>query len=73
LEDKLIDSRIRLNGHALRITEERITKKVLNITIKGKNSTGRLRSRWEKGLGNVSCGRKNMEGCCVRGALGRWM
>jgi hypothetical protein len=60
--DGLIDSRIRLYGHILRINEERITKKVSNITIKGKNLTGRLRSRWEKRLGRLSCGRKNMEG-----------
>jgi hypothetical protein len=45
-------------GYVLRINEKRGTKKVLNITLKGKNPTGRLRSRWEGRLGKLSCGRK---------------
>jgi hypothetical protein len=60
LEEKLIDGRIRWYGHVLRVTEERIPKKVLSMNIKGKYQTGRLRSRWEQGLGKLSYGRKNM-------------
>jgi hypothetical protein len=35
-------------GHDIKINEERITKKVLNMQVKGKRPRGRPRSRWEQ-------------------------
>jgi hypothetical protein len=47
LESKLSNNRIRWYGHILRIKEERITKKVLSMKVKGKHPRGRPSSRWE--------------------------
>jgi hypothetical protein len=38
---------MRWSGHILKINEERILKKVLNIEVKGKHPS-RLRLRWEQ-------------------------
>jgi hypothetical protein len=39
---------MRWSGHILKINEERILKKVLNIEVKGKHPSSRLRPRWEQ-------------------------
>jgi hypothetical protein len=39
---------MRWYGHILRMNEERIPNKVLNMTVKGKCPRGRLRSRMEQ-------------------------
>jgi hypothetical protein len=39
---------MRWHGHVLRINEERIPNKVLNMKVKRKHPTGRPRSRWEQ-------------------------
>jgi hypothetical protein len=44
LEDKLVHNRIRPHGHILRMNEEKITKKILNMELKGRCPRGRLRS-----------------------------
>jgi hypothetical protein len=48
LEDKLRNNRINCYGDVLRLNKERITKKVLNMKLKGKRQRGRLRSRREQ-------------------------
>jgi hypothetical protein len=35
-----------VDGHVLRMNKERIPKKALNMTVKGKCPKGRLKSRW---------------------------
>jgi hypothetical protein len=47
LENKLSNNRIRWYGHILRMKEERMTKKVLSMKVKGECPRGRLSLRWE--------------------------
>jgi hypothetical protein len=45
LDNKLTHNRMRWCGHVLRMNEERIPKKVLNMNMTGKHPRGRPRSR----------------------------
>jgi hypothetical protein len=48
MEDKPINNSIRLFGHILRENDKRISKRVLNIKIKGKCPRGSPCSSWEQ-------------------------
>jgi hypothetical protein len=48
LEGKLTHKRMRRYRHVLRMNEERIPNKVLNMKVKEKHPKGRQRSRWEQ-------------------------
>jgi hypothetical protein len=42
----LINNRIRLYGHILRVNKERNPKKILSLKLRGKCPRGRMSSRW---------------------------
>jgi hypothetical protein len=44
----------------LRMNEERIAKKSLNVEINGKHPLGRLRLRWEQQVRKMSHGRRSV-------------
>jgi hypothetical protein len=48
VEYKVTNNRMRQCGHVLRMNEERIPRKVLNMKVKGKYPGGRRRRRWEE-------------------------
>jgi hypothetical protein len=48
LEDSLTSNGLRQPGQVVRINEDRIHRKVLNVKLIGEQQRGRLRLRWEQ-------------------------